>query len=48
MLSQPVQVNDVSGVISGVAEGVEDNGALLIRLQNGALRRIIAGDLALG
>lgn len=48
MLSQPVQVNDASGVISGVAEGVEDNGALLIRLQNGALRRIIAGDLALG
>ncbi len=31
----------------GVAEGVEDNGALLVRLASGELRRVLAADVGL-
>jgi BirA family biotin operon repressor/biotin-[acetyl-CoA-carboxylase] ligase len=44
MLGQVVQVND----IHGIAEAVNEQGALLVRDHQGQLQRIVAGDIALG
>lgn len=43
-LGQPVTINDVQGV----AEGVDAQGALLVRDVNGILQRVVAGDLVTG
>lgn len=48
MLGQRVRVSGVTAAQFGVAEGVDRQGALLLRDEAGALRRVIAGDLALG
>lgn len=37
-----------NGVIEGVAQGVDDKGALLVRGDDGLLHRIVAGDLEMG
>ncbi|MFQ3566474.1 MAG: biotin--[acetyl-CoA-carboxylase] ligase [Aggregatilineales bacterium] len=38
---------DMSGsVLSGTAEAVEETGALLLRLEDGKLERVVAGDLS--
>jgi BirA family biotin operon repressor/biotin-[acetyl-CoA-carboxylase] ligase len=34
--------------VTGVAEGLDADGALLLRLPSGMLRRITAGDVFLG
>lgn len=46
-MGQRVIVTTPSEQLSGVAEGVDDDGALLLRDENGALRRILAGDVTL-
>ncbi len=46
-LGQRVVVTTPGGQLSGVAEGVDADGALLLRDESGALRRILAGDVTL-
>ncbi len=48
MLGRRVSINRIDGLVEGVAESVDRNGALLIRSDSGALHRMIAGDIALG
>lgn len=46
MLGKHVTVQQ--GAIHGIAEAVEESGALLIRETNGNIQRVVAGDIALG
>ena len=45
-IGQTVTVSE--GAVHGVAEGVDDQGALLVRTDQGDVRRVIAGDIRLG
>jgi BirA family transcriptional regulator, biotin operon repressor / biotin---[acetyl-CoA-carboxylase] ligase len=47
-IGQRVSINQFNGVITGMAEAVDEHGALLVRSDDGALQRVIAGDIALG
>ncbi|RME44234.1 MAG: biotin--[acetyl-CoA-carboxylase] ligase [Caldilineae bacterium] len=47
MLGQPVAVSTGEAVLAGVAEGVDEGGALLLRLPDGRLERVLAGDVTL-
>jgi len=47
-IGQRVTVNNVDSTVHGAAEGVDEQGALLVRDQQGVLHRVIAGDIALG
>ncbi|MCA9911606.1 MAG: hypothetical protein KC519_23285, partial [Anaerolineae bacterium] len=40
-----VRVSAPEGVLAGVAEGVTPEGTLLLRLDDGTLRRVLAGDV---
>jgi BirA family biotin operon repressor/biotin-[acetyl-CoA-carboxylase] ligase len=42
---EPVTVNAPDGAITGVAQRLDDDGALVLRLESGVERRIVAGDL---
>jgi BirA family biotin operon repressor/biotin-[acetyl-CoA-carboxylase] ligase len=46
-LGRPVAVTTSEGVLTGVAESVDEDGALLLRTPDGALRRLLAGDVTL-
>jgi BirA family biotin operon repressor/biotin-[acetyl-CoA-carboxylase] ligase len=46
-LGQPVIVTSNSTAFEGVAEGVDRNGALLVRRASGELETILAGDVTL-
>ena len=46
-LGQPVEVSTPAGVLAGVAESVDEDGALLLRLPDGGLRVLVAGDVTL-
>lgn len=46
-LGQPVSIQQPIGRLEGTAEGVDDDGALLVRTADGALRRLLAGDVSL-
>jgi BirA family biotin operon repressor/biotin-[acetyl-CoA-carboxylase] ligase len=46
-LGQPVEVSTPAGMLAGVAESVDEDGALLLRLPDGGLRRLLAGDVTL-
>lgn len=48
MLGCEVSVSAPDGIFTGTAEAVDDGGALLLRLPDGSLKRVIAGDIALG
>jgi BirA family transcriptional regulator, biotin operon repressor / biotin---[acetyl-CoA-carboxylase] ligase len=48
MLGTRVSVNTPDGLVTGTAENVDEQGALLLRMEHGELRRVIAGDIALG
>lgn len=48
MIGERVSVSEAAGVVNGVAEAVEPSGALLLRLDDGSVQRVIAGDIALG
>lgn len=45
-LDRPVTVNSGSVVLEGVAEGVDCDGALLVRLADGQLHTVVAGDVS--
>lgn len=47
-VGQPVTVNAVDGLVQGRAEAVDEHGALLVRTGEGIVKRIVAGDIALG
>ena len=44
-LGEPCTANLTQESVRGVAEGLEPDGALRLRLENGAIRRITAGDV---
>ena len=46
-LGKAVTAQTPEGKLHGVAEGVDPNGALLLRTDDGALRRLMAGDVSL-
>lgn len=46
-LGQPVQVGTAEEVVVGVAENVDAEGALLVRVSDGSLRRVLVGDVTL-
>jgi biotin-[acetyl-CoA-carboxylase] ligase BirA-like protein len=46
-LGREVQVTDHEKSITGVAEDVDKDGRLIIRLKNGTLKRLLAGDVSL-
>lgn len=46
-LGQPVQIATSEGTLTGVAESVDEDGALLIRTRAGELRRLLVGDVTL-
>ena len=46
-LGHRVRVVTSEGVLAGVAEAVDEDGALLLRTDDGALRRLLAGDVTL-
>jgi len=46
-LGQVVQVATASGPLTGVAESVDEDGALLLRAPDGGLHRLAAGDVTL-
>ena len=47
MLGREVVVSGLPGTVAGRAEGVDWDGALLLRLGDGATARILAGDVSL-
>ena len=46
-LGQMVAVTTSEGVLTGVAESVDEGGALLLRARNGELHRLLVGDVVL-
>ncbi len=46
-LGRAVRVIEVAGEFQGVAEAVDDAGALLVRDEQGTLRRVLAGDVSI-
>ena len=46
-LGQRVDVTTREGALTGVAETVDEDGALLVRTSDGALHRFLAGDVTL-
>ncbi len=46
-LGEWVQVSVPDGMIEGIAEDVDEDGALLVRMRDGRLRHILAGDVTL-
>jgi BirA family biotin operon repressor/biotin-[acetyl-CoA-carboxylase] ligase len=46
-LGQPVRAGTPEEVIEGVAEDVDADGALLVRIHDGTLRRVLVGDVTL-
>lgn len=44
-LGQRVQLHTADGTWQGVAENVDEEGALLLRLDNGQLQRVFVGDI---
>ena len=46
-LGQHVEVTTSEGVLAGVAESVDEDGALLLRTPDGKLHRLLAGDVTL-
>jgi BirA family biotin operon repressor/biotin-[acetyl-CoA-carboxylase] ligase len=48
MLQTPITVSNGVRPVQGTAEDVDAEGALLVREENGALQRVMAGDIALG
>ena len=44
-LGRPVRVEMPDATLEGVAQDIDETGALLVRLEGGAIERIVAGDL---
>jgi len=46
-LGQGVHVTTSEGVLTGIAEAVDDDGALLLRMVDGSIQRLLTGDVTL-
>jgi BirA family biotin operon repressor/biotin-[acetyl-CoA-carboxylase] ligase len=46
-LGKRVRATSTAGIIEGIAESVDETGALMIREANGEIKRVIAGDVTL-
>ena len=46
-LGQPVEATTPTGTLAGVAEAVDEDGALLLRTPDGVLHRLLSGDVTL-
>ena len=46
-LGQPVAVSASGKLLEGIAEGVDADGALLVRLADGRLEAVLTGDVTL-
>lgn len=46
-LGQPVRISTVDQVLEGIAEGVDANGGLLVRVAGGRLELVLAGDVTM-
>ncbi len=46
-LGRPVSVSGSGAVLEGLAEGVDADGALLVRVADGRVERVLAGDVSL-
>jgi len=46
-LGRPVEASTSAGVLTGVAESVDEDGALLLYTPDGRLHRLLAGDVTL-
>ena len=47
MLGQQVTISSVHGDLNGIAEGIDEDGTLLVRDEDGELNRVVAGDVAI-
>jgi BirA family biotin operon repressor/biotin-[acetyl-CoA-carboxylase] ligase len=45
-IGQTVQVRSGAETITGIAEGIDDDGMLLIRLPGGPVKRVSSGEVA--
>jgi biotin-(acetyl-CoA carboxylase) ligase len=45
MMGKPVQVTKGDEIINGLAYDIDDEGALIVKLSSGSLKRISFGDL---
>lgn len=45
-LGKWVEVHTIQGTWRGIAEAVDDEGALLLRLENGHVKRVLEGDIS--
>jgi len=46
-LGRPVVVHGADGIMQGIAEEIDAEGALVLRLPDGGTRRFLAGDVSL-
>jgi BirA family biotin operon repressor/biotin-[acetyl-CoA-carboxylase] ligase len=46
-LGKQVRVTSFADIVTGAALDIDDSGALLIRMENGSVRKLVAGDLRL-
>jgi BirA family transcriptional regulator, biotin operon repressor / biotin---[acetyl-CoA-carboxylase] ligase len=46
MLGKPVKVHSMDTILKGIAEGVEEDGSLMLRCNSGELKRITIGDVS--
>jgi BirA family biotin operon repressor/biotin-[acetyl-CoA-carboxylase] ligase len=46
-LGQAVQVTTSEGVLIGIAEAVDGDGALLLRMEDGSIQQLLTGDVTL-
>ena len=44
-IGNKISVRSRTGIISGIAAGINDNGELLVRLSSGEIKRVSAGDV---
>lgn len=47
LMGEPIVIRTAEGDLRGQAQSVDDDGALLVRLDTGELRRVLAGDVHL-
>lgn len=47
LMGEPIVIRTAEGDLRGQAQSVDDDGALLVRLDTGELRRVLAGDVRL-
>lgn len=48
IIGEQVNIGSDGGIVSGIVEDVDSDGALLVRDSKGELQRVLAGDIALG